>query len=427
MTGPYQEAVERFPRLRQSTLASFDRCALSTSFEQSYEQGWSSFPQARGTMFHRVAAEMLKTMFRLEDNTLPVSEAIAILDEQIRQDDVDKTCPKCGADAAWDAGEKKVVCANGHRTESDFVNLPMSELKDLRWTVAKFAKENAFDIANLVDVEQRIDATVRYPDGQGGGVDRVLTGQLDALFIVGDQADHAIVLDWKDTWALPAPTEVGFDGYFQQRFYAWLVFRNYPTVQRVTLREVYVRYSEHREADVWRGDIEDVEADLSALAERFDAAFTLRRFPPTPGKHCGFCPLPERCPIFPAVRGEGAVTDAETAERFARELTVAKAAVKSRDAGLKAWVERNGPVPISDHKGKRQIGFRPAKRVARPDRAAVEQALAEAGGANVDVGALFKESTVTRFEAHTPADPPPPDATDERLERALRESLEGRA
>jgi hypothetical protein len=52
---------------------------------------------------------------------------------------------------------------------------------------------------------------------------------LDALMLEGTYDEHAIVLDWKDMWKLPPETEVGFGGYFQQRFYAYLIFANYPT------------------------------------------------------------------------------------------------------------------------------------------------------------------------------------------------------
>jgi PD-(D/E)XK nuclease superfamily protein len=401
------DPLKRFPRLRQSALATFDRCALSAKFERDHERDWSNHAQARGTIFHRFAAEALREMLRQSERSIPADVALAIFHDVLSQVGTDRRCGICNAPAEFLDG--RVRCENGHDHGSNLLNIPFSEVKDLRWTVIKFATDNAFDIDNLVDVEQRLFAKIRYADEDGEMVDRLLTGQLDALFIIGADADHAIVLDWKDTWMLPAPTEVGFDGYFQQRFYAWLIFRNYPTVQRVTLRELYVRRSEPREADVWRSDLESIEPELAALARRYDQAFRTGNFPPSPGHHCMMCPLPARCPIFPDARAEGALAarikagqpvaaSEEDAQRLARELIVAKAAVKRREEALKAWANVRGPVPISDHKGVRVLGFVERSRTARPTKEALEAAL-RAGGP-VDVDSLYAEAKQTVFTEH---------------------------
>jgi hypothetical protein len=426
---PYPVALERFPAVRQSRLATFDRCALSASFDEDFRHGWSGHPQARGTIFHRFAARALVQMSEQGEKTIPTDAAIEILEDCLRQADVDKVCVECGGDITerFMDGFPKTRCENGHVHSSEFVNLPMSEVKDLRWVVVKWANESAFDIENLIDVEQRIKADLTY-DVDGDYVQRTLTGQLDAVFLGGDQMDEAIVLDWKDTWALPAPADVGFDGYFQQRFYAWLVFKNYPMIQRVTLREFYVRYSEAREATVWRSDIEDVERELAALVERFDRAFQDDVFPPSPGVHCQFCPRPAACPIFPGVRGEGTITDDKTARRFAAEATVAKAALDQRTKALKAYTSvHTGGVEVSDHKGKRVWGHRPIKRVSRPDKETMQQALRAAGaGQAVNLDELYREATGTRFEMHTPVEvEDSPD--DAKLMSALEASLGGQS
>lgn len=410
-------ALERFPRLRQSRLATFDRCALSAHFEEEYRQEWSGHPQGRGTIFHRVADEALRTMVRQQENTIPTDAALEILYEALRQADIDKECPSCQKPITKKEGGF-IYCDAGHRHASDFVNLPMSEVKDLRWVVVKWANDNAFDIENLVDIEHRLEAEVRYPDENGDMIRRILSGQLDALFVTGPADDEAIVLDWKDTWALPGPQEVGFDGYFQQRFYAWLVMRNYPSIQKVTLREFYVRYSEAREAEVWRADLEDVEAELAALAERFDRAFTEENFPPSPGAHCQFCPRPSACPIFAGVRGEGAIQNPEQAKKVAAEAMVVRSALDDRMKALKAWVSVHGSVPISDHKGHRVWGYRPSSRTSRPSKEEVEQAVA----VGIDPATLYKTATTTRFAPHIP--PKVEDeAGDARLMQALEESI----
>jgi hypothetical protein len=440
LNGPYATAVERFPHLRQSRLATFDRCALSSSFEEEYESGWSSHAQARGTIFHRVAAKCLTEMYGqyeaggydetpgMGPGMISTDAAIAILDETLRQQDIDVRCPKpkCGQPIVK-RHEGRMWCSAGHDHRSDFVNLPLEQVKDLRWVVVKWAHDNVFDIENLIDVEQRILAPITYPNPEGGApIERILTGQLDALFVAGDNAEEFIVIDWKDSWGLPGPTSVGFDGYFQQRFYAWLVFKNYPTAERVTLREFYVRFSEAREATVFRSDIADVEADLSALAERFDQAHAEQNFPPTPGVHCNFCPRPGACPIFPGVRAEGMITDKSTAKRIAREITVAEAAIKSRKAALSAYTSAHGPEEVSSHKGKRVWGHKPVERTSRPNKKQMEEALiAQRSGVPIRIDDLYRTSVTTRFELHTPEEHEDiePEATDAALMAALEASV----
>jgi hypothetical protein len=294
-------------------------------------------------------------------------------------------------------------CGNGHVFETEIVNLPLREVSDLYWIVKKWAKDNAFDINNLVDVEKRLNGVIQYPDGEGGWVKRVLTGQLDALLVEGLEDEHAIVIDWKDTWGMPGPTEVSFEGYFQQRFYAWLVMVNYPTIQQVTLREFYVRYSEPREATLTRTAFEDVQMELSALVERFDRSVHNGEYVPTPGKHCSYCPRPTLCPIPKHVRGAGKIENAEDAEKAARRLVVARSIIGQETDALAGWATLNGPIPMRDAKGYRVMGHRPIKTTVRPTREQLLEAAREAGSLDaVDLDALYVERAGTRFEPHVP-------------------------
>lgn len=422
MGALYEAAIERFPTLRQSRLATFDRCALSAHFEEEYRRDWYSHEAARGQIMHRAWAKCLLTMAEQESMTIPTAEALAVLEETLRQHDIDQECPKCFRPIV-ERKEGKVYCSNGHEYGSAFVNLPFEQIKDMRWTMVKWANESAFDIGQLVDVELRLSAPIRYQDPGGEYVDRTLTGQIDALFVQGDEDDVAVVIDWKDTFGLPAPADLGFDGYFQQRMYGWLVFRNIPSVQKVVLREVYPRKGAHREAEVWRQDIEDVEAELQALAERFDRSFAERNFPPSPGHHCQFCTRPSACPIFPGARGAGMIEDKETAARVARELTVAEAVVKQHKEGLSAWTSVHGSEEVSSHKGRRGWTHKDSTRTSRPSRAKMEEALAaQKMGVPLSLDKLYEKSTVTRFGLHAlpEIDDSPDDA---KLMNALEESV----
>jgi hypothetical protein len=197
--------------------------------------------------------------------------------------------------------------------------------------------------------------------------------------------------------------------------------RNYPTVDRVTLREFYVRYSEPRDATVHRYELDEVEQELSALAERFDRAAHENTYPASPGRHCLFCPKPAACPIFPGVRAEGAITDGQTAERFAGEAIVAKAALQQREKALKAWATVHGAVPIRADAGReRAWGFVERKRVSRPTREALEQALHT--GRRLDLDSLYKEQKQTKFEQHVPR-PVEDTADDAKLMQMLEQSI----
>lgn len=390
----YDTALERFPTLRQSSLAAFDACGLSALFDMAYREDWSSAPAARGQLFHRFAARALSEMQAQGEGKLEVDVALAIFHEVLRMAD----------------------------QEEDFATIPMAQVRDLHWVVRKWAYDNTFSVEHLVDVENRLEATLRYPKPEGGFQDRILTGQLDSLFISGAEMEQAIVLDWKDTWSLPAPTEISFEGYFQQRFYAWLIFRNYSTVSRVTMREFYVRYSEPREATIYRDDVDNIEQELSAAAERFDRAVQreherktdkkLRRlFVPSPGKHCSYCPRPTACPIFPEARGEGRIDSETQAEVVAGRVVVAKAALAQSQKALKAWADTHGDIPIKDAKNNRVYGYKLSTRTNRPTFEAMEREIeaAEAEGRPPDFGKLWVTKAQTSFTDFVPKPEPTPD------------------
>jgi hypothetical protein len=390
---PYPNAVARFPRLRQSMLAQFDRCPLSAKFGLDYERGWSTHDQARGQLAHRTWAKCLEEMARNGESKIEVDVALAILYEVLRQHDVDAR---------------------------DVVALPAEQIADLRMSVIKWAYDSEFRIEDLVDVEQRLQATITYPS-EYGPVERTLTGQLDALFAEGPT--RAVVLDWKDTWGMPPESGISFQGYFQQRHYGFLVMENYRAVQTVVLREHYPRYGEYREATVDRDSLEDIRAELSALAERFDRCMEQDIFRPAPGKHCSYCPRPSACPIFPEVRGEGAIQDAEHARRVAAQLVVARTASERWTRALKAYANIHGPIPVADAKGRRQFGYVRSQSTQRPSREDLERALQAAGGRPIRVDDLYRERVHTRFEEHTPESGVEITPEDARLAEALRSAL----
>jgi len=388
---PFPKALEAFPTVRQSTLSRFDECGLASEFDRRWRANFSDAASGRGIIWHRAAAKLLREMATQREDHIEVDVALAILLETLRQDDV---------------------------AVEDIVNIPMREIHDLSWMTKKFADETRWHIDHLVDIEERLSWTVRYPNPHGGQVERTITGQYDALFAEGAELDRGIIIDWKTGWWLPPPSDISEAGFFQQRFYALLVMRNHPTLNSITLREFYPRYSQSREATLWRDQLDEIEEGISALVERFDRSYENDDWKPSPGAHCAYCPRPTKCPIFPTARRSGRIASMMEAGEVAAQVLVAEAAIKQNKEALKAWAGTHGPIPVRDAKANRVYGHRAYKRTERPTRAQMEQAIAT--GETLDQ--LYRESTATRFEIHVPK--PDLEPEDPELLEALQRSIE---
>ena len=394
---PYPKALEEFPVLRQSTLSTFDECGLLSLFDRRYRWGVYDIAESgRGTIWHRAAAKMMREMAaNLDPNEDPsavrieVDVALAIMLETLLQADV---------------------------PIEDQVNVPMREVHDLMWMTKKFAKENTWNIAGLVDIEQPLRWTVHYPDEAGGSVARRISGTLDVLMAEGEYLERGIVVDWKTGWWLPPPSEISESGFFQQRFYALLGMRNHQSLTSVTLREFYPRYSQSREATLYREQLDEIEDTVAALAHRFDRSVQEGVWHPSPGNHCSYCPRPTACPIFPTARRKGMIASAEEAERIAAQILVAEKAIKQDKEALKAWTGQHGAVPVRDGKANRVYGHRVQRRVERPTREQMERAIQT--GETLDD--LYRETIGTRFDIHIPR----PELEPEPLEPDLAEQLE---
>ena len=279
--------------------------------------------------------------------------------------------------------------------------------------VKKFCYETRWNIAGLVDIEQRLNWTVRYPNPYGGFVERVISGQLDALFAEGISLDRGIVIDYKTGWWLPPPSEISEGGFFQQKFYGLLGMRNHQSLNSMTLREFYPRYSQPREATIYRDQLDEIEETISALVERFDRSVQEDIWHPSPGKHCGYCPRPTACPIFPTAKRSGRVRTDEEAAFVAAQILVGEAAIKQNKEALKAWTSEHGPVPVRDAKGPRVYGHRAQRRVERPTREQLERGLQS--GESLD--SLYREQIGTRFDIHIPKPELKEEDDDELLQR----------
>lgn len=333
--------------LRQSSIARFDNCPLSLLLaeQQPPEQHQPSPLAALGTLFHRWVALVIREMRATGEIHYGVDQGMERLLEVIAQRDI---------------------------PDDQVVHLPLAEMKWLRICCTRWCQGGPFNASRVIAVEEELSGTVKVPDGNGGAYERTVVGHPDC--IVADPPDGVIVPDWKTGWSPPA--KLGYEdqqmrdqdgtreekltdqGYAQQVIYGILILQNLPAINRVTLREVYLRHGEYREATVDRYNLERLTDVLGAVIAQIDAAYDAgadsARWFPTAGTHCGICPAPRACPLK---EWHGIPTSLDEAQLLAREWIVAAAVRKERTPLLKGWVEHHGPIPIKAGRGRREVGW----------------------------------------------------------------------
>lgn len=343
------EVIEAFPSYRQSLLSTMDNCALSARFELEGSP-FNNSAQSRGIIGHRFAAEYVRTLQRTGEQLMPTEEAMQILYETARQQDV---------------------------PDADLVVLPMRERRLLRMAALKLCSV-PLNMNRLIAVEERLFTTVAYQNRHGQKIERQISGQPDLL--IADPPDGIIGLDWKFSLAAPAEQpktlegtpeqpnaqgdhlHVSYEGYFQQRFYALLVLDNYPTIQRVVFREFYPLVGESREASIPREALEHIREEMALIVEYLDRALIegskSEAWRPSPGQHCGFCRRPTSCPIEDEARMiEGGITSDAQAARFAAVFVLTDKVRSFTLKALKARVDatEGRPIPVRDAKGRHEM------------------------------------------------------------------------
>lgn len=342
MTG----AVVAPDPLRQSQIARFDNCALSLKLDVEMPGQHRGNLAALGTLWHRWVSRVIALMRATGATTFPVEMGMAELQTVVAQRDV---------------------------PDEAVVHLPMAELKWLRICVTKWCHGGAFNAQRVIAIEEELKSVIAVPDGRGGFYERTIVGHPDVL--VADPPKGVIVVDWKTGWTPPSKlSEDALDervahaeehtekltdqGYAQQVIYGTLILDNYPAIERVTLREAYIRHGEYREATVDRYHLERLKDVIAAVVAQIDAAFEAGpdspRWIPSAGVHCGICPAPRHCPLKEYA---GIPTDLDEAQLLAREWIVAAQVRKERLPLLKGWVNANGPIPIDHSKGRREVGW----------------------------------------------------------------------
>jgi len=383
-----EEVIAAYPRHRQSMLGTSDNCLLSARFDLE-GRPYTNHAQARGIIGHRIAAEIMRTLQATGEVQIPSEEAVAIMREVCRQRDLPD--------------------------DEEVVVLPVREQRLLRIAIIRLAGYR-FNTTRLIDVEARLSASVRYVHPEYGPIVREFTGKPDAL--LADPPDGAVVLDWKFSPSAPAarvePPEdewrgdgdhlhVSYQGYWQQRAYAWLVMKNYPSVQRVTLREFYPLPGEARSATITRDGLEHIEAEITERIELLDRALEGGHdsplWQPSPGRHCSYCRNPAGCPLEPEVRErEGGITSPTAAARVAGEFVVADEFRTKARAALKNYVDETGQeIPVKSAKGRYVMRWGKDSAGRRKFGMHVPEK-SDRGPADVDLAAAFEEAAAAREE-----------------------------
>ena len=419
------EVLDYLPTVRQSILSQFDNCRLSTRWNLE-GVAFDNPAQARGHLFHRYAAEVLRTLWRSGEDSMPTEEALVILYEIVAQRNVPDR------NVVWlPAVERRLLrkCAISFvydHVRQEPRRFKMHSLIAVEGTTMEGGEPLTIPVrypetAKCPERAYHVNGTAECPACGGSGwvetsamVDRTLTGRPDA--IVGHPPDGYEILDWK-TDRQPPPLgdefsdhrddaeHVSYGGYFQQRFYGVAALRRYPSAKWVRLRERYVLVGEDRWATIYREHMEHIERELAAEVELLDRGLMGGHksdiWAPQPGKHCSYCPRPGSCPIPKEERGAGAITSQAMAMRYGAQAVVATEVRKNRIESMKAYlndrpVDDGGEddrikvktppgIPVKSAKGRAEWRFRngrfglyvPEKSDRGPDDPALAKAFDE--------------------------------------------------
>jgi hypothetical protein len=278
-----------------------------------------------GSVFHRVAAEILRTLRRQGESQIPTEEAMAIF--------------------------REVYATSG-------IVLPIHgnfSYDRLRWQVLKFC-EHSWPAGGIVAVEERLTTDVACPDGKI----RQVTGQPDA--IIADPPRGLIIPDFKRGMKRPPEPRDGDysredgkpflspQGLFQLHVYGFQAMTEWKGLDYVILREFHTRWNIMREAKLYREELEHVTWEIGDLLQKLDTALAegedSELWRARPGSHCYHCPGKLDCPVPHEAREDGSIRDEGSALDHAVLYTRLDSMRKHTIAALKGWLDAGNEAPI---------------------------------------------------------------------------------
>ena len=124
--------------------------------------------------------------------------------------------------------------------------------------------------------------------------DLTIRGILDRI---EERPDGVVITDYK-TGKAP-PERFALPAFFALKIYALLIRQRLGRTP-VALRLMYLNGPTVYEIPVNDRQLDAMERQLNALWSAIDRAIETDRFPPRPGKLCGWCSFQDRCPAFAA-------------------------------------------------------------------------------------------------------------------------------
>ena len=179
-----------------------------------------------------------------------------------------------------------------------------TELKPLEFAdlFDDFETERAWGIESL-------DILANYYEIENPTAFEPLDRELDMLEEIGDltirgildrieeRPDGVVITDYK-TGKAP-PERFALPAFFALKIYALLIRQRLGRTP-VALRLMYLNGPTVYEIPVNDRQLDAMERQLNALWSAIDRAIETDRFPPRPGKLCGWCSFQDRCPAFAA-------------------------------------------------------------------------------------------------------------------------------
>lgn len=322
---------------RQSLIAAFDSCPLRARFSLEDNRRTPSPLAARGTLFHRFVHKAELEMWRSGEQTMPVEVGLEMAVEVLAQMDV---------------------------PSDEVVPITMSEMRWVRVLITKWCETTQLNATRILDVEKRYSAPLELPTGKI----TTITGQMD--LVLADPPDGVLVVDYKAGFRKPPqprdPAKAEEEGsgltalgWVQWNIYCFLIFANFPSVDRVIFRERHVLWGEERQARMERWQSEkmvDILAQQVALLDQaIEEGPMSDRWVPSAGTHCAMCSNPRGCPIMDDEKVDVSTTLGR--RRVAQEWVVAGQTRDRRRELLDGLVDRYGPIEIPHADGRRVVGW----------------------------------------------------------------------
>jgi hypothetical protein len=262
------ERVDKLPTYRQSLIATFDSCPLRAKFAMEDTRRTPSPVAARGTLIHRFVHKAIKKMHATGERSYPVEMGMELLTEILCQRDV---------------------------PSEEVVPITMEEMKWARVIAVKWCESVDIDATRMLAAEERFFADLALPIGETVQV----TGQLDLL--LADPPDGLWVIDYKSGYRRPAEPRnmekaeregsgLTALGWAQWLIYSYLMFENFPSINRVAFGEHHLLRGEKRYARMERWEMERLKdvlaAQVSLLHQATQEGPDSPRWTPTAGPHC---------------------------------------------------------------------------------------------------------------------------------------------